>query len=124
MPSACLDPPGPRARAGRLLSAVLLAGCGGEATWDYACEQSCGRLFAADACALEGDAGGADYRGCTQQCQSAHGVSGEVRGIYDPYTATDPDLTFTNAAEAELWRACVDETPCTDLRAGACPPTF
>ena len=105
---------------------MALASCGTEGRWAWQCDQACDRLYAPDFCGLGGDvdaAADSRYR-CDSQCQSAWSVEGEVRGGYRP---SDPDSsveTYHNQAEAELWMDCVDDTTCTDLDAGVCPPVF
>lgn len=107
------------------LACLLLASCG-DGPWQARCVQSCDRLFAPDGCHLgSSDADRSDAHGrCTAQCESVAGEAGEVRAAYTPTQPDESAETYINRAEAELWMDCVEETPCTELDDGGCPPVF
>lgn len=103
---------------------LALTGCPTRGHWGWQCTQACDRLYAPDQCSIgASDADRSDKHGrCVAQCESAWREDGEARGAYLAGD-TGPE-TYRNEAEATQWMECVDETPCTELSAGACPPVF
>ena len=111
-----------------LCAFLLLIACGEKDQSGRMCAETCDRLYGEsdDECGIAREARTTeeliDY--CTGQCTTALTVDeGATYDVINSRGAAE-EFQLRTSADAEAWAECIEDTPCSDLDKGFCPPVW